>query len=328
MADTAYADDTARRFVRALAAHGTTTALVFGSHFEAATATLFQAAQQSGLRVVSGLVLSDRLLRAELHRTPEEAYRGSNALIREYHGRGRLLYAVTPRFALSTSEAMLEVCQTLLNEHRELRFQSHINENPREVADVAALFPWASDYLAVYERYGLCRAGSVLAHNVHASNSELARLAESQTAISHCPCSNAMLGSGLFPMRRHLAAGVRVALGSDVGGGMGFGMLKEGLQAYALQRLAPDGFLLNPADLLYLATLAGAEALRLEQETGDFSVGKSADFVYIRPPAGGLLEGALERADSFERVLGSLFTLAGPESIAEVSVGGQVCFAA
>ena len=328
MADAVYAEDTARRFLSALAAHGTTTALVFGSHFEAATAALFDAADRSGLRVVSGLVLSDRLLRAELHQTPAEAYRGCSALIAKYHGRGRLLYAVTPRFALSTSEAMLEVCQTLLNEHGGLRFQSHINENLREVAEVAALFPWASDYLAVYERYGLCRSGSVLAHNVHASDSELARLAQTQTAVSHCPCSNAMLGSGLFPMRRHKEAGVRVALGSDVGGGTGFGMLKEGLQAYALQRLSSDGLLLKPADLLYLATLAGAEALRLDQETGDFSVGKSADFVYIKPVAGGLLEGALERADSFERILGILFTLAGEESIAEVSVGGELCFAA
>ncbi len=220
---------------------------------------------------------------------------------------------------------MLEVCQSLLSENRGIRFQTHINENEREVAEVAALFPWASDYLAVYERYELCRPGAVLAHNVHATDSELARLAQSGTSVSHCPCSNGMLGSGLFPFRRHKQAGVRVALGSDVGGGTGFGMLKEGLQAYALQRLAPDGVLLRPSDLLYLVTLAGAEALQLDQETGDFTIGKSADYCYLHPVPGGLLEGALERAESFERTLGALFTLGGPESIQDVRIGGNTC---
>src|SRR5258707_5054967 len=117
MADVRYAAETARVFVRALAANGTTTALVFGSHFAPATACLFEAAGAAGLRVVSGLVVSDRLLRPDLHRAPEAAYRDSADLIRTFHGRGRLLYAVTPRFALSTSEAMLEMCQTLLREN-------------------------------------------------------------------------------------------------------------------------------------------------------------------------------------------------------------------
>jgi guanine deaminase len=322
MADSAYACDTAKRFVRALAAHGTTTALVFGSHFRSATAALFEAAGRSGLRIVSGLVVSDRKLLPELHQTPGAAYRESTVLIREYHGRGRLLFAVTPRFALSTSEAMLEVCQALMGEHVGLRFQTHINENAMEIQEVARLFPGARDYLAVYERYGLSRPGAVLAHNVHASDSELERLAGSGTSIAHCPCSNAMLGSGLFPLRRHVVAGVRCALGTDVGGGTGFGILKEALQAYALQRIAPGGMLLSAAHLLYLATRAGAEALQLDGETGDFLPGKSADFVYLRASAGSVLEGVLERADSMEQILAALFTLAGPESVAEVRVGG------
>ncbi len=323
MADVPYARETARRFVRALASHGTTTALVFGSHFESATAALFTAAERSGLRLVSGLVVSDRLLRPELHQTPADAYRDCTHLIRDYHGRGRLLFAVTPRFALSTSEAMLEVCQTLTREHDGLRFQTHMNENAMEMQQVAKLFPWAKDYLAVYERYELSRPGAVLAHNVHASDSELDRLAASGTAVSHCPCSNAMLGSGLFPLRRHVEAGVRCALGTDVGGGTGFGILKEALQAYALQRLAPDGMLLSPAHLLYLATRAGAEALRLEHDIGDFATGKSADFVYLRAPEGSPLESVVERAESLESVLAALFTLAGSESVAEVRVGGE-----
>jgi guanine deaminase len=323
MSDVAYACDTARRFVRSLAAHGTTTALVFGSHFKPATAALFRAAGRAGLRVVSGQVLSDRALRPELQQSPADAYRDCTQLIREFHGQGRLLFAVTPRFAVSTSAAMLEVCQTLLREHDGLRFQTHINENELEKREVARLFPWAKDYLAVYENFQLARPGAVMAHNVHTSDSELERLAASGTSISHCPCSNAMLGSGIFPLRRHVDAGVHCALGTDVGGGTGFGMLKEALQAYALQRLAPDGMLLTPAHLLYLATRAGAEALQLENETGDFTNGKSADYVYLRAPEGSPLEAVLERAESLDRVLSALFTLAGSESVVDVRVGGE-----
>ena len=322
MADAAYARQIAGEFVRALAAHGTTTAMVFGAHFPEATAELFEAADAAGLRVISGMVLSDRRLRAELHQHPGPAYRDSLDLIRRFHGRNRLLYAVTPRFALSASEEILELCQTLLREHEGLRVQTHINENPQEIADVAQAFPWASDYLAVYEKFGLLGRGSVLAHNVHPADAELERLAASGAAVAHCPCSNAALGSGIFPMRRHLDYGVPFALGTDVGGGTGFGVPKEALHAYLLQRLAPNGILLDGAKLLYLATLAGAEALGLESQIGDFTPGKSADFVYVKPPAGGILESVLRTAESAERVLEAIFTLAGPESIGDLRVMG------
>lgn len=323
MADAAVACDTARRFIHALASHGTTTALVFGSHFKTATAALFRAAQRSGLRIVSGQVVSDRALRPELRQAPVDAYRDCTELIREFHGRGLLLFAVTPRFAVSASEAMLEVCQTLLRENEGLRFQTHINENDLEKQEVARLFPWAKDYLSVYERFQLARPGAVMAHNVHTSDSELERLAATGTSIAHCPCSNAMLGSGIFPLRRHIDAGVHVALGTDVGGGAGFGILKEALQAYALQRLAPQSMLLTPAHLLYLSTRAGAQALQLEHETGDFTVGKSADYIYLRAPEGSPLEAVLQRAETPDRILSALFTLAGSESIAEVRVAGE-----
>jgi len=323
MEDIAYACDTARRFVRALAANGTTTALVFGSHFRSATGALFRAAERIGLRVVSGLVISDRRLRPELHRTPAEAYRDSVQLIREYHGRGRTRYAVSPRFALSTSEGMLDVCQTLMHEYPDIGLQTHINENALEVRQVRAMFPWAQDYLAVYEKFGLAGRRCVMAHNVHATDSELERMAASGVAVAHCPWSNAVLGSGLFPLRKHLLAGVRVALGTDVGAGTGFGMPKEALEAYAMQRVAPEGMLLSPAHLLYLATRAGAEALNLESETGDFAPGKSADFVYLRAPEGSPLEGVLRQADGMERSLAALFTLAGPESVVETAIGGE-----
>lgn len=322
MGDDAYAVHTARLFIRALASHGTTTALVFGSHFTNATAALFEAAERAGLRLVSGLVVSDRALRQELHRTPAVAHRDSAALIERFHGRGRLLYAVTPRFALSASEAMLEMCQTLVREHPGVRAQTHINEQPDEVNACVRAFPGATDYLSIYERYGLSGPGVVLAHSVRSTDRELARMAAAGTSVSHCPCSNAALGSGIFPLARHLDAGVHCALGTDVGGGTGFGMLKEALQAYLMQRVAPTPLTLDPAALLYLATRAGAEALQLADETGDFGGGKSADLVYIRPESDTPLAAALQRADSMQQALAAIITLGGADAIADVHIGG------
>jgi guanine deaminase len=254
----------------------------------------------------------------------ERAYRDSTELIRQFHGRGRLLYAVTPRFALSASESMLEMCQTLLREHPELRVQSHVNEHPDEIRMVGEQFPWAADYVSVYERFGLTGRRTVLAHNVHATDGELDRLAATGTAVAHCPTSNAAIGSGIFPLRRHLKAGVHVALGTDIGGGTGPGMLKEGLQAYLMQRVATDGVMLDAARLLYLSTLAGAEALGLAHEIGSLCPGKAADFVHLRPPAGSALEIVLQHAPAPEDALAALFTLGGAETVREVRVEGSI----
>jgi guanine deaminase len=326
MGDRGYAAATAALFLRALASHGTTTALVFGAHFPDAMAELFEAAADSGLRVASGLVLSDRLLRPDLHVTPQRAYNESAMLIERYHKRGRLLYAVTPRFAYSTTESMLEVCQRLMSEHPDVLLQTHINESTTEMAELERLFPWAADYLAIYERYALSGARSVMAHNVHATPSELERLADAGTAVAHCPGSNAALGSGCFPLRRHVDAGVTCALGTDVGGGLGFGMLKEGLHAYLMQRLAPNPTALDAARLLYMTTRAGAEALGLEKDIGDFQPGKAADFVHLRPPPESVLDAAVRHAADPAQALAALFTMGGSESVREVRVGGDIVF--
>jgi len=328
MADVVYATDTAVRFVAALAEHGTTTALVFGAHFAAATASLFDAAAVAGLRIISGLVVADRFVPPALRQTVEGAYRDASELIRRFHRRGRLLYAVTPRFALSTSDAMLEMCQTLVREHGGLRVQSHINEDRHEIQKVAEAFPWARSYADVYDRFGLIGEHAVLAHNVHATDAELQRLAATRTSIAHCPASNAALGSGIFPLRRHVEAGVRVALGTDVGGGTGLGLMKEALQAYLMQRVSVDGVTLDAARMLYLSTLAGADALGLASEIGSFCPGKAADFVYLRPPAGGVLETVIRHASRAEDVLTALFTLGGAESVREVRVEGSVAYQA
>jgi guanine deaminase len=325
MADVPYAAAVASEFVRGLAANGTTTALVFGSHFAGAQEALFSAASAAGLRVASGLVVSDRGLLPELEVSAEVAFESSRELLARWHGRGLIRYAVSPRFSVSCSDEVLSACGELAREAPGVLVTSHLNETLGEIELVASEFPWARDYLETYERFGLVSSASVFAHDVHARDSELDRLAAAGAAVAHCPSSNAFLGSGLFPLRRHLDAGVRVALGTDVGAGTGLSMLKEGLTAYQVQMLAGSGGVpLGPARLLWLATAAGAEALGLADEVGDLSVGKSADYVLVRPPVGSTLSVVLESANSIEQKLGALFTLAREESIAEVRVAGRV----
>ena len=324
LADDAYAAEVADRFIRWLAANGTTTALVFGSHFPGAQEALFAAASAAGLRLFSGLVMSDRRLLPELEVSVQAALEANRELIDRWHGRGLIRYAVMPRFAVSCSEEMLSAAGEMAAESEGVLFTTHLNESRTEVELVAELFPWARDYLETYERYGLLGDRSVFAHNVHVSDDELCRLAGAGATVAHCPSSNGFLGSGVFPLRRHLEHGVRVALGTDVGAGTGLSMLKEGLMAYHGQMLTAGGVRLAPAHLLWLATRAGAVALGLGDEVGDLSPGKSADFVLVRPPDDSTLGAVLERSESVEAALGALFTLAREESIAEVRVAGQV----
>ncbi len=213
-----YAAAVATEFVDGLARAGTTSALVFGSHFAPAVDALFTEADRVGLRVTSGLVVSDRLLPADLLTTPSRAVEEGRALAERWHGVGRSRYAVTPRFSLSCSPALLQAGAELLGSLEDAFFTSHVNENPAEVAAVADLH---GGYVDSYDRYGLLGPASVLAHDVHPTDAELGVLAARGTAVAHCPTSNAALGSGLFPLRRHREAGVRVALGSDVGAGPG-----------------------------------------------------------------------------------------------------------
>lgn len=323
LSDNKLARELAREFVKLLLRNGTTTALVFGSHFQGATANLFGAAEDVGLRIIAGQVCSDRMLLPELHTTPEQSYAEQKMLIQRFHGRGKLRYAVTPRFALSASEAMLGVCQALLEEHPDVYFTTHINENTDEIRKVAELFPWSNHYLQTYDQFGLVTKRSVFAHNVHPTELELVRLAETRAAIAHCPSSNAFIGSGIFPMNRHLRHGVRFGLGSDVGGGTGFSLLKEGLTAYIAQRYAEDGVNLTPVHLLYLATQAGAEILGFGEEVGSFAPGKAADVVWVKPEANSTLEVHFRHLDSVEDLLGSIFTLHGEAKVQKVWLDGK-----
>ncbi len=324
LADVDYAGGVARDFVSGLVRAGTTTALVFGAHFAAAVDVLFEEASSRGLRITAGLVVSDRLLRDDLLTTPERAYSEGKALAEKWHGSGRLRYAVTPRFSLSCSDALLASCGALHADVEGSWFTSHINENRAEIAAVIELFPDSVDYLATYARHRLVGERSVFAHNLHASPAELAALASSRASVAHCPTSNSALGSGLFPLREHVASGVRVALGSDVGAGTGLSMLKEGLQAYFMQQLLGDaGLPLTSAHLLYLATAAGAAALGLTGQVGEFSVGCQFDAVWLRPAADSALDCGLRNVDSVDEALAKAFALGTDADVAQVWVGGD-----
>ena len=324
MASPDYARDVAGEFVDGLLRAGTTTALVFGAHFLAAVDSVFERAATAGLRIAAGLVVSDRLLRPELLTTAEQAYGEAVALAARWHGKDRLRYAVTPRFSLSTSEAMLEACGAVLRDVDGALFTSHINENGAEIDTVRGLFPEHAHYTDTYHRYGLLTPRSVLAHNVHPDDAELDLLAQTGTAVAHCPSSNSALGSGLFPLRRHVERDVRVALGTDVGAGTSFSLLREGLQAYFVQSLlGEDGLALTPAHLLYLATRAGAEALDLGEQVGDLSVGKQFDAVWVRPDDDSTLDVVLRHANDADDALAKVFALGGPADVRGVWVGGD-----
>jgi guanine deaminase len=321
LADRDYAHEVAGEFLDGLLACGTTSAMVFGSHFPGAMEELFAGAEQRGLNITTGLVLSDRILRSDLLSSPETGLAESSKLIERWHGRDRLRYAVTPRFSLSATDSMLAACAELLAE--DVWFTSHINENLAEVQAVVDIFPDSAHYLDTYHRHGLVTERSILAHNVHATDAELDLMAEMGAWAAHCPTSNSALCSGLFPMRRHVERGVGVALGSDVGAGTGLFLVKEGLQAYFMQQLLhEDGLPLSPVHLLYLCTRAGARALGQADRIGDLAPGKEFDAVWLRPAPRSQYAVNLESARDPVDALARTFALATPADVAGVWTHG------
>lgn len=322
--DATYAAQVADEFVHGMTRAGTTSALVFGSHFATAMDELFRSAERSGMRVTSGLVVSDRLLRPDLLMTPERAYDESVSLAARWQDHERLRYAVTPRFSYSCSVDLLEACGAAYKDIDNAWCTSHVNESVTEVAEVARLFG-GSSYVGTYQDHGLLDAHTVLAHNVHPTDAELDMLSASRAAVAHCPTSNASLGSGMFPLAGHLQHGVRVAMGTDVGGGTGFSLLKEGLQAYFIQSLlGTQGVPLTPAHLLHLITTAGADALGLRDQVGDLSVGKQFDAVFVAPEQNSPLGVGIRHATDPEDALAKVFAMGTPADIARVWINGDL----
>ncbi|MEO8228803.1 MAG: amidohydrolase family protein [Chloroflexota bacterium] len=279
---------------RAMAAAGTTTGLMYGAVFEPSLDAAFQAAEAHGIRAIIGKVMMDRLTydeRLPADRILETSLRQSADLCARWHGRddGRLLYAFTPRFAVSCSPEMLRE-SALLARQTGAYWQTHLAEDRNELREVARLFPEAIDYLDVYDRAGGLGPRTVLAHAIHLSAREVTRIAETDTALAHCPASNLFLASGAMPLARYRAAGIRVGLGSDVAAGPELSILanmRAGAYTQSGLRVLEGGdggsVVLGPLDWLRLGTYEGARALGLEDRIGSLEVGKEADLIAVDP---------------------------------------------
>lgn len=324
-ADRPYADAMAARFCDTLLRHGTTSALVFCTVFPGSVDALFDAAARRGLRLIAGKVLMDREAPAALRDTAQSAYDDSKALIARWHGHGRLHYAITPRFAPTSTPEQLELAGALWAEHPDVFVHSHLAEHAAEVAWVRTLFPDAESYLDVYDAFGLTGRRAVYAHGIHLSETERCTCHHTGTALVHCPTSNLFLGSGLFDLAAVTREDrpVHVGLGTDVGAGTSFSMLATMGEAYKVAQLT--GSPLDGARGWYLATLGAARALDLEHDIGSIASGKEADLVVLDPAATPELALRAGRCASIEELLFVLMTLGDDRAVRATYVAGRVC---
>ncbi|MFK3942009.1 guanine deaminase [Pseudomonas monteilii] len=320
-ADKAHADEVAKRFLGELLRNGTTTALVFGSVHPESVDALFEEAERLDLRLIAGKVMMDRNAPDYLTDTADSSYRDSKALIERWHGKGRLHYAVTPRFAPTSTPEQLAAAGRLLEEHPGVYLHTHLSENLKEIDWVKALYPERNGYLDVYDHYRLLGERSVFAHGVHLCDAECQRLAETGSAVAFCPTSNLFLGSGLFNLPQAERFGVRVGLGTDVGAGTSFSLLATLNEAYKVMQL--QDVRLHPFKSLYLATLGGARALRLEERIGSLAPGHDADFVVLDYKATPLLDYRLQQSRSIEETLFVLTTLGDDRVVRETYAAGR-----
>jgi guanine deaminase len=328
--DVAAAERVAPAAWRAFAAVGTTTALVYGAVYEASLDATFRAAEAHGIRAVIGKVMMDRITydptiepSTILGRTLAESTR----LIERWHGAddGRLRYAVTPRFAVSCTADLLRESAALAASTGAY-WQTHVSEDQGEIAEVARLFPEATDYVDVYDRAGGLGPRTVLAHAVHLSDRELGRLVETDTRVAHCPISNLFLASGVMPLGRYLEAGLTLGLGSDVAGGPDlsiFSVMRTGFYAQNARRVAglERGPVLGPLDWLRLGSLAGAEVLGLADVTGSLEAGKEADLIAVDPAYAAPIPGIVD--DEPEDLASRLIFRGHPDMVRAVWVRGR-----
>ncbi len=319
--DPAYARRVAAAFYDELLRNGTLAALVFSTVHATATEIFFEEAERRGFRGIIGKTMMDRNAPEYLlDASPQQSYDESRALLVKWHGRGLLRYAITPRFAPTSSPEQLELAGQLKREFPDAWVHTHISENRNEVRWVQELFPEA-EYADVYDRYGLLSERTVLAHGVWLTAEELDLLSRRGARISHCPNSNLFLGSGLFPLYRVLDAGVIVGLGSDIGAGTTPSLFNAMADAYKVQQV--QGVSLSPFHLWYLATLGGARALTLDEETGSLEPGKSADFLVLDLHATSLLTLRTARATSPEDLLAGLIFMGDDRAVERSFVAGK-----
>lgn len=325
-ADRVHCDTMARLFFDQLLANGTTTALTFCATFPSSVDAFFEEATRRGMRMIGGKVLMDRNAPPALLDTPQDAYDQSKALIGKWHGRGRNLYAITPRFAPTSTPEQLELAGALWKESPGTFVHTHVAENLSEVHWVRSLFPERSGYLDVYDHYGLLGRRSILAHAVHLTPRELAQVHATGAGIAHCPTSNLFLGSGLFHV--HAAKDpkrpLHVGLGTDIGAGTTFSLLATMNEAYKVAELT--AYSMDAVKSFYLATLGSAQALDLADRIGSIAVGKEADLVVLDPRATPLLTFRSARAESTEELMFVLSILGDDRAVAATYVAGKLAY--
>lgn len=318
-----YAKAQADLFLKHLFAHGTTAAMAFCSVHKASADALFETALARNMALITGKTMMDRNAIPAVHDDAATGGIDSELLYRAWHGKGRLRYAVSPRFAITSSEAQLKVAGELLQSLPDALMQTHISESIGEIARVKALFPNERDYTAVYERFGLVNDRGIFAHGIHLTESECQRLHAAGATIAHCPTSNNFLGSGLMSMA-HLARQerpVKYAVATDVGGGTSYSMLATLGEAYKVQMLT--GYKASALEFFRLATLGNAERLRIDHEAGSLDVGKHADIVVLDPKATPVLAARQELSQSLEETLFALMILGDDRAVRATYVAGE-----
>jgi guanine deaminase len=324
--DRDYADAAAKLFMREILRSGTTTAAVYCTVHPQSVDAFFAESSRYNACMIAGKVMMDRHAPEALLDTAQRGYDESEALIRRWHGEGRQLYCVTPRFAPTSTEAQLEACGDLLRRHEGLFLQTHLSENQSEVEWVRSLFPARSGYLDVYAHAGLAGSRSVFGHAIHLSEPELCTCHDTGAALSHCPTSNLFLGSGLFRLFDAMdpRRPVRVGLGTDVGGGTSLSQLRTLGEAYKVAALQSTR--LNAIQAFYLATLGGARSLYLDDRLGRLAGGYAADIAVLDPGATPLLRARTSHCDTIEELLFVLMTLGDDRAVRATYVGGHCVY--
>ncbi|WP_296473797.1 guanine deaminase [Roseinatronobacter sp.] len=311
----------ARAFLDQLTDHGTTTAVAYASVHASSAEALFNEAHKRDMRLITGKVLMDRNAPENLRDTAQSGYDDSKALIARWHGKGRLGYAITPRFAITSTPAQMEAAQALAVEHPECHIQTHLSENHAEIALSCQLYPEAVDYTDIYVRYGLLRENSLLGHAIHLSDREIGALSEAGAKPVFCPTSNLYLGSGLFNDAKLRAAGLVNAIASDIGGGTSYSMLQTLAEGYKVLQL--QGQRMHPYRAFHWITRGNAVALGLQDRIGTLDAGSEADLVVLDAAATPAMALRMERARNLMDELFTLQVMGDDRAVVQTYVSGR-----
>ena len=310
----------AAAFYDELIRNGTTTAVAYCSSHPSSVDAYFGEAEKRNMLMIGGKVMMDRNAPEALCDTAQSGYDDSKMLIERWHGRGRGLYAISPRFAITSTPAQLEAARALVAEHPDCYVQTHLSENDVEITNSMALYPDSPDYTGIYEDYGLLGRKTLLGHCIHLNHRETGVLAETGSVAVFCPTSNLFLGSGLFDRERLGKAGVRIGVATDIGGGTSYGMLETMAEGYKVLQLR--GQRLTPLSSFYMMTLGNARALSLEGTIGAIAPGNAADLVVLNAAATPAMALRMATVSTLAEELFLLQTLGDDRAIAEVYVAG------